>query len=48
MNILHRISFEKIEVLFVEDEYIQNELNETNHMTEAEKNDLKETLERVS
>lgn len=28
-TILKRICFEKIEVLFVEDEYLQNELNET-------------------
>jgi hypothetical protein len=47
-NILHRISFEKIEVLFVEDEYLHDELNALEDMNEAEKSELKETLERVS
>ena len=43
-NILQRICFEKIEVLFVEDEYIHDELNSSSKMNEAEKIELKETM----
>lgn len=47
-NILHTINLQKIEVLFFEDEYIHNELNKSEGMTEAERQELKETVERVS
>lgn len=34
-DILQKITLQKIEVLFFEDEYIHNELNEAEKMTEA-------------
>jgi hypothetical protein len=40
-GILQKITLQKIEVLFFEDEYIHNELNEAYNMTEAERQELK-------
>lgn len=47
-NILQKLSNRKIEVLFMEDEFIHNQINESDVLSEIELQELKETLEGIS
>lgn len=47
-NILQKLLSRKIEVLFMEDEFIHEEINDGSSLTEIEIQELKETFEGIS
>ena len=47
-KILPALNARKLEVLFLEDEFIHDEINNQENLTPAERAEIRETLERIS